>query len=536
MAGLACVGCSSEKGAPPAAPVDAGTDAQALQCAADEVLAGSGCVKPGVPEDACGEGFVPDGARGCKPVLPADPCPSGQMALPGETACHLVADCGTGTWGSIPLDGTVMFVDASASATGDGSQGKPFKTINDALRAAPNSATIAIAAGAYQEDLSLQKSGQKLWGRCPSMVEIRGAGDPTIFLGAYYTEVHNVAVRGQMAGIGITGARYAVVDHVWVHDVGDAGIAIIDALGTTDAKLGDVLIERSVGSGLVMSGVGVDVSRIVVRDLTLKQANAVGIAAFSSPKTQYGSTVRITSAITERTHHGVVFGGSDVAIDRLFVHDTSPDVEQEATGVTFGTDTGSTKATISHSVVQRSRTAGVVLSGAEVTMDAVTISDVLRESAARPVGYGVSEQSVPKPYVASKLTMTRSRVAQATGVGVTVIDSEATLEAVLVEATRPTDGVADGLLVWSNAAQASARLRGVRIAHCDRAGIATFAASVELSGSRLYCNRIALDGETVGDIAPKLLDQGQNGCGCEPSPLGPCSVVSSNLSPPPRPQ
>jgi hypothetical protein len=504
----------------------------------DEVLAGPGCAKAGVPQDACGEGFVPDGARGCEPVLPAGACPSGQMALPGETTCHLVADCGTGTWGSIPLDGTVVFVDASASSGGDGSQNKPFKTITEALRAAPNSATIAVAAGAYAEDLSLQKTGQKLWGRCPSMVEISGVGDPAVFVGAYYDEVHNVAVRGKMSGIGITGARRVVVDHVWIHDVGDAGIAVIDALGTTDAKLSDVLVERSVGSGLVMSGVDVEVSRIVVRDLVPKQANAVGVAAFSSPKTQKRSGVRLTSAVLERTHHGVVFGGTDATIDRLFVHDTSPDVEQEATGVTFGTDTAPTKATLSRSVIQRTRTAGVVLAGAEVTVDAVTISDVLRESAARSVGYGVSEQSAPKPYVPSVLTMTRSRVSQATGVGVTVIDSEATFEAVLVEATRPTDdqGVADGLLVWSNLAPASAHLRGAEIARCGRAGIAAFAASVEVSGSRLLCNRIALDGETVGDAAPKLLDQGQNGCGCDPGPLGPCSAVSSNLAPPPRAQ
>src|SRR5262245_66588440 len=33
----------------------------------------------GIPEDACAQGFAPDGAMGCEAILPAEPCPPGQM-------------------------------------------------------------------------------------------------------------------------------------------------------------------------------------------------------------------------------------------------------------------------------------------------------------------------------------------------------------------------------------------------------------------------------------------------------------------------
>src|SRR5688500_3319756 len=52
---------------------------------------GGGCVPAGVPPGGCEPGFEHDGDGGCTPVLPAGDCPSGQMALPGETRCREVA-------------------------------------------------------------------------------------------------------------------------------------------------------------------------------------------------------------------------------------------------------------------------------------------------------------------------------------------------------------------------------------------------------------------------------------------------------------
>jgi hypothetical protein len=64
-----------------------------MPCPPGELLLEDGktCQKAGVPPSACGAGFLPDGKDGCEPILPADPCPKGQMAVPGDTECHKVA-------------------------------------------------------------------------------------------------------------------------------------------------------------------------------------------------------------------------------------------------------------------------------------------------------------------------------------------------------------------------------------------------------------------------------------------------------------
>ena len=54
------------------------------------------CLSAGVPPDGCAAGFAHDGRYGCEPVLPDAACPPGSMAIPGETACHLVMACGAG--------------------------------------------------------------------------------------------------------------------------------------------------------------------------------------------------------------------------------------------------------------------------------------------------------------------------------------------------------------------------------------------------------------------------------------------------------
>src|SRR5215471_20099119 len=83
-------------------------------CAPGEATLKDGtCVPAGVPANACAAGFVADGKAGCRAVLPPSPCDKGQMAVPGETACHDVDDCGTGTYGTIPIGAKSQLVDAS---------------------------------------------------------------------------------------------------------------------------------------------------------------------------------------------------------------------------------------------------------------------------------------------------------------------------------------------------------------------------------------------------------------------------------------
>src|SRR6185503_14706066 len=71
-----------------------------MPCPGEIELGDGTCAPAPLPAIDCAEGFEPDGNGGCNAILPAAACPQGQMAIPGETACHEVALCGQGTWGN----------------------------------------------------------------------------------------------------------------------------------------------------------------------------------------------------------------------------------------------------------------------------------------------------------------------------------------------------------------------------------------------------------------------------------------------------
>ncbi|MBW2524772.1 MAG: hypothetical protein JRI23_11380, partial [Deltaproteobacteria bacterium] len=235
---LATAACGSE---PPAdEPPPGGCEGGQLSLVEEE------CVPVGAAPASCAAGFVFD-AGGCEPVLPPASCPPGQLAVPGETECRLVAPCGEGTWGDIPVDETTHFVDRSyTGGASNGTAEQPWTGINDAVEAAPPGALVAIAAGRYQEDLYVLKS-LRFWGRCPELVEIAGAG---VEVGALDirgpdSEVHTLAITGPGVGYVQTTATGVLVDRVWIHDTGSRGVTLQDDFGAPTTEFRGSLIEGS---------------------------------------------------------------------------------------------------------------------------------------------------------------------------------------------------------------------------------------------------------------------------------------------------
>src|SRR5262249_13528515 len=127
----AVAGCSGEDGSVAAASSANGSSGGDAGTCLD-----GACTDVGVPADGCATGFEHDDAHGCRPILPATDCGSGTLALPGETACHDVAPCGQGRWGSIPVDATTQYVDASyAASDSDGTSERPWRTISAGITA-----------------------------------------------------------------------------------------------------------------------------------------------------------------------------------------------------------------------------------------------------------------------------------------------------------------------------------------------------------------------------------------------------------------
>jgi hypothetical protein len=119
---------------------------------------------------------------------------------------------------------------------------------------------------------------------------------------------------------------------------------------------------------------------------------------------------------------------------------------------------------------------------------------------------------------------------------VTVVSATASIQGTAVRDSTSSmldASFGDGVAVASADAQGPARLLvgAALITGSQRAGLTVFGASVELSGTRLDCNVIHLDGELNAGLSFDLRDLGGNHCGCGAEPAE-CRVASSSLAPP----
>jgi hypothetical protein len=123
--------------------------------------------------------------------------------------------------------------------------------------------------------------------------------------------------------------------------------------------------------------------------------------------------------------------------------------------------------------------------------------------------------------------------------GVMVQGADATLDGLLVRNTLPlaSDGsfgdgvVVVSLVLASGPAEASAVVTNTRIENSARAGLASFGSHVTIGGSAMSCNAFDLDGEELDGFQFSFEDLGGNDCGC-PEPFETCVAQSSSLLPP----
>jgi hypothetical protein len=130
----------------------------------------------------------------------------------------------------------------------------------------------------------------------------------------------------------------------------------------------------------------------------------------------------------------------------------------------------------------------------------------------------------------SIVTVDASLVASNIGVGVAVLDADATLAGIVVRDTKPghNGGEGDGIALLGTA---TASVAGSRIESSARTGVASFGGSVSLGASLLECNAIPLDEETLDGSSSTFTDTGGNQCGCAGA-LSVCQILSSGLAPP----
>jgi hypothetical protein len=372
------------------------------------------------------------------------------MAVPGDTQCHEVAPCGTGDYGTIPVDATTQFVNGAYPGNdSDGTQAKPWKTINDGVANATKPGTIvAVAAGTYNENVLIHQRPVRLWGRCPTMVEVVGtaANAATLaveFGNASASEIHGLAITGLSIGIWARGSSGVVVDRVWVHDTMSVGLEV-DIDGPTSVTVSASLFETTTEAGVLIVGSQATIESTVVRD-TQPLADGTfgrGIEVDDDAKGRAGVILR-ASLLMQNHEDGVLVTGSDATIEATVVRDTQPNGSvDEGNGILAEADLVTherARMTLRTSLLEQNYAGGVKVLGSDATIEASVVR------ATQPSSDGAADSvlavGIGGDTGRATLTLRSSLVDQNHDVGVTVQCSDATIESTVVRDTQPrSDG------------------------------------------------------------------------------------------------
>lgn len=481
--------------------------------AGEKPLDDGSCQPAGVPADRCAVGFEHDGDAGCDPVLPAEPCESGLMAIMGESACRQIMDCGQGPWGDIPIDGTTQYVDATyAGNDSDGSETRPWITITEAVAAASAGAVIAVAAGSYEEDVVLSQA-MRLWGRCPSMVELDGTAQGVAALlirgGAAGAEVHGLAVTGQSMGVVVSAAQDVVLDRLWVHDLDDRGIDAENTLGPVSVTISDSLVERTRDSAIIVLSGTADIERTVVRETLPGGPHAMGrgLTVKKTEGSQLRSSVTLRGSLLDHNRDlGILLVESDLLVSGSVVRDTLPSISEQRFGRGLGAEQNVTtgeraNVTVEQSYFQGNHNAAVYVLGSDATIEATVLRDtqIQPQPPDKPFGYGLDAELEAPPATPSVVHLTASLVQGNHFVGVRALGAEMHVESTVIRDTRaePTSGAGRGFDLEYDDQLAVRSLGSLRYSVVE----ASYDTGVFVAGSDL-----TLDGTAVRDTAPSTLD------------------------------
>ena len=555
------------------------------------------CVAPGavdvqnvgMSDGDCGEGFAHDGDVGCSPLLPAEACPEGTMAVPGDEICAPVMECAAGQWGAIEVDATTQHVDQAFVGTSDGSAAAPWTTIGAALTAANVGATVAVAAGSYAESLEIRKT-VRLEGMCPQNVEIVGGVTAAVFIrqGADGTVVRGVATRGIGDGIVLSGSSDVLVERVHVHHNDNRGLSIESTLGPTSMTLRRALVEHNNEIGIFVGGAFLVTESSVIRDTTAGVSEGFAISFRSHPVNGDVGGGTITNSLLERNEqHGVNLTGAEVTFESTVIRDTLPYVTQPMRGsainVSHDQSGNPSRAVLLRSMVERNAGMGVNVQGSEMGVVSTVLRDVSPINEERlgrgfnvvqntttdfpstfaihgslverthdlaihvsgsqaevlttvvrdNFGRGISIQQRDDILVPSIATVTSSRIERNAQFGIVVVGAEVTIDNTLISTAMPGEVYAfgDGIAVAAFEIPTLVNLESSTIEHSERAGLLNFGAHASIGRSLIRCAAFDINAEPIWDNDYVIDDLGDNACGC-PDAVDACKAVSVGLEPP----
>jgi hypothetical protein len=196
------------------------------------------------------------------------------------------------------------------------------------------------------------------------------------------------------------------------------------------------LIEQNHGVGVSIVGAEATVEATVVRGTQLTRGGELGygIRVLPNSDTGEGARLRLTASLVEENHRaGVVVAGSEAAVEATVVRATQLDVAGRFGYGILAQSTTHTrqgaKLSVAASLIEENHGAGISVVGSEATVEA-TVVRATQLDHARDVGDGIAVEG-------GTLSLTASLVEQNYTTGIYVGGAEATVEATVVRATQP---------------------------------------------------------------------------------------------------
>lgn len=545
---LACalLGCSSHvEPEPPAQPTF-------VACGGISVpRVEGGCVDSGIT--ACANGFVLD-SGGCRAVLPEEKCARGTFAVPGETACHLVAPCGEGLWYDAPA--SAIHVDGSSSAAmPDGTIASPFPKLQDALDAAPEGATIALADGVYAEAIAIHKKVE-IVGRCPTKVSIEAPEGSFAALDVQApSTLRRLAITAPSLGISVYETEDVIGDQLWIHDTGSVAFDVERKTKTASAKLTHSLVEAAGWAGVIGIGGKVDVDSSVVRDIHRIDDGKRGIGIFARPQGTESGSLRVTGSLVERVRQwgiatqdtpmdlratlvrtvaedaelgigivvapqpgttpaapisvhldgvvvedvvggGALFDRVDASLHAVTMRAMRPGAKPHSDG--FGIQIERSSATFDEGLLEDLARTGFALVAGRATVSRLLVRDLTGNDSIHGIGIYAGDDLTR---TSGDLTLTDCRVDRSLTQAVLVLGSKASIARCVFDQIAATpDGYGDGIAVtgdWvpgPDFVRSPVSIDTVQISHAARAGLAAFGGSdVSVARSAFRCTGFDLE-------------------------------------------
>ncbi len=330
-------------------------------------------------------GFVPDGAKGFRAMLPAAACTGATRAVLGSATCQPIDDC---TAAFPPMAATVA-VRANATPYADRPDVTVVTTLDEALKKVAAGGTIAVDEGEFATPAALSQSVTVV-GKCAARTSLKGDGFGIHTTSAVTATFKSMSFTGApMVALLIDAHAKVTLDQVYVHgdnnaaDVGNGATltvhrSVFEGPSATDnpnaatngvqaiygglIALDDVELRGYQNAIYAQSAKSViTVSKSVVRGQVGQKAEKESLAAIAAFT---GATVTIDGSHVESEPGRVALVGAQLTNGQKDA--TSPSNPPAHLSITNGT--------VLQALVRREAGSVVdVINGADLTLDNVSL-------------------------------------------------------------------------------------------------------------------------------------------------------------------